>query len=128
MKKFDFKQRINSFLLREEGKISKKSILKAGIVLGAIALSLKTVTAHGQHCSNSLTIPSEDCGNTAGIKCPANGHHGNNFHDNNLNVKNMFGKLVLGHNNCAYAHSNHASHGSHGNNGHSQCCFGPSGA
>lgn len=33
------KPKIKAFLLKEDGKISKKSILKAGIIAGALALS-----------------------------------------------------------------------------------------
>ena len=34
------KKKVNAFLLEEEGKISKKNMIKGGVVLGAAALAL----------------------------------------------------------------------------------------
>ena len=107
MKKFDIKEKVCAFLLKEDGKISKKNILKAGIVLGAIALAGKAV--QGQTNGNcpkiNATIP--QCSD-ATPGCQAS--HTNAAHDNNLNVKNMFGKLVLSHGNCIETSHTHGNY------------------
>jgi hypothetical protein len=70
------KKKISSFLIKEEGKISKESLIKTGILLSAIAIaSLKSVNA----------------GTTAG--CPLDDTAGNSAtnlassHCNELNIE-----------------------------------------
>ena len=132
MKKFDVKQKITSFLLKEEGKITKKSILTAGIILGSIAVSSGLAEAHSNHssacyltnqgvsgdCPNVKAVIDEDCNLNSGASI-----HTNAAHDNNLNVKNLFGRLQLGHNNCLETHENHENHSSHSSHD-SGCCGG----
>lgn len=129
MKKFDIKQKISSFLLKEDGKITKKSVLKAGILLGAVALSGKIVAGHSSHANvNPDKTFDGDCPTVKSILWSTHpgkdGWHTNAAHENGMNVKNSFGRLVLGHDNCLETHNNHANHSSHGNSGSSDCCGG----
>ena len=111
MKLSGIKPKIAAFLLKEDGKISKKSIIKAGIVLGAVAFAASNVkgdyayTAHsnGQvldgSCPKSTPVncePLKECGDW----------HNNAAHDNNLILKNVFSKLVATHSHCVATHSN----------------------
>jgi len=57
----EIKKEISAFLVGEEGKISKQSLLKAGAVLGGIALassiSVKGVDAHSESWNvNELSL------------------------------------------------------------------------
>ncbi len=134
MKRFDVKQKITSFLLKEEGKITKKSVLTAGILLGAIAVSSGIAEAHTNHASGCSTstqgTPAGDCENVKAIineDCDLKSGasiHTNAAHDNNLNVKNLFGRLQLGHDNCLETHENHSNHGSHSSHDSGSCCGG----
>jgi len=110
MKKFDIKEKLCAFLLKEDGKISKKNVLKAGIVLGAIALAGKAVRGANPEFNG-------DCPNVNASLMPCDGanagcdaNHANAAHANNLNVKNMFGKLVLGHSNCIETAKTHGQY------------------
>jgi len=52
------KKKVNAFLTKEEGNISKQAILKAGVVLGGIAISLSSipsVSAPSTHDNAALT-------------------------------------------------------------------------
>lgn len=46
------KKNIKNFLLSEEGKISKQSVMKAGLVLGALGLFIDPVVTNAQHASH----------------------------------------------------------------------------
>ncbi len=114
MKTFDLKHKIGDFLLKEEGKISKASILKAGIVLGAIALSAKPAKA-GLIATDTITY-NGDCPGIDAKADPVTLNHiwpgtgyTNAAHSNNLNVKNVFGRLIMSHSNCVETHGQHAS-------------------
>jgi len=67
------KKKIKAFLSKEEGKISKQSLLKVGTVLGAIALgsivASKGVSAAVSH-SNSLSL-----GCSGGTATATHAHH-----------------------------------------------------
>ena len=67
------KKKVNAFLVGEEGKISKQSLLKAGAILGAIALgsviASKGVSAAVSH-SNSLSL-----GYSGGTATATHAHH-----------------------------------------------------
>lgn len=117
MKKFDLKQNIKAFLLKEDGRITKKSILKAGIVLGAMAIAVKSANAEWKKDTDyhqSYSKQTGDCEAVAQVTTkwpdyPGTAHE-NVAHDNLLNVKNFFGRLVLGHDNCIETHRNHYSY------------------
>ena len=50
----EVKKTINAFLVGEEGKISKQSIIKAGIILGTVSLStLSIASAHTDSITHS---------------------------------------------------------------------------
>jgi len=87
----ELKKTLNAFLVGEEGKISKQSIIKAGVILTAVSLgALKGVAGHSSHGSSvphsnslgSLTYQ----GSTAGTASTSHSHHA--------------------------SHASHASHGS----------------
>lgn len=107
-KTFGIKQKISSFLLREDGRVSKKAILKAGFIIGAIALAVKGADAgHGYHNNSVFT---GNCPNVNAEKpAPANwGPVNTALHENNLFVKTVFGKMEVGHDHCIETHSNTA--------------------
>lgn len=89
-------KKISAFLVKEEGKISKEKILKAGILLGAVALaSVKT--------ANASCPPAP----------PTNGED----HCNNLGITYNSGTATGTHEHEHGSHSSHSSHGSHGSHG-----------
>lgn len=126
MKTFDLKHKLGDFLLKEEGKISKASILKAGIVLGAIALSVKPAKA--EIIATFTGTPDGDCtgvdAKTMATHPGQDTSHTNAAHANNINVKNLFGKLVMGHANCIETHSQHASYYHDRDDSGGGCCSG----
>tara|TARA_Y100000034_G_scaffold79725_1_gene95669 strand:+ start:2588 stop:2890 length:303 start_codon:yes stop_codon:yes gene_type:complete len=78
------KKKVNAFLLEEEGKISKKNMIKGGVVLGAAALALfegqKLVSAgmeYNDHLGhkNGLNVGTgSDQGQIIGVQ-GAHNHH-----------------------------------------------------
>jgi hypothetical protein len=79
------KKKISSFLTKEEGKISKEKLIKAGILLGAAAL---------------VSVNEVEAG------------HSNTPHNNNLNL-NYVKPSAIGTHIHAAAHSSHSSHSSY---------------
>jgi len=62
----EVKKTITAFLVGEEGKISKQSIIKAGVVLGAVSLStLNIVSAHSDSISHTNNLGSLTYDNSA---------------------------------------------------------------
>lgn len=101
------KKKIHSFLIKEEGKISKKTIISVGTLITTIAASSLVSAGH----SNTYT---PDC---SGVTAPPNSAaHGNIL---GLNYESATAQGT--HNHCIETHSNshssHASHGSHGSHG-----------
>ena len=82
------KKKINAFLIGEEGKISKESLLKTSMVVTALAL--------GSAIASSNTSAAA------------------NLHTNNLAMKSYGSTAFKG---VHSHHASHASHGSHGNCG-----------
>jgi len=84
------KKKVNAFLVGEEGKISKQSLLKAGTILGAISLSsimaLKGVSAE-THPDYVTHVNSLSLGYSGGTAAATHTHHA--------------------------SHTSHGSHGSH---------------
>jgi hypothetical protein len=83
----ELKRRVNAFLVGEEGKISKDSILKAGALLGAVGISSVAMagSAVAQSHTNSIS---------------------GSFDPSTITVSGTHGH-----------HSSHSSHGSHGSHG-----------
>lgn len=54
-----FKKNIKTFLNSEEGKISKRAIIKAGLIVGAGGAFLDGDIANADHCQHSSH--SNDC-------------------------------------------------------------------
>ena len=75
------KKKVNAFLLEEEGKISKKNMIRGGVVLGAAALALlqsqKLVSAvysdNIQHNNGVLMAPEQ--ANSDGQMTAITGEH-----------------------------------------------------
>jgi hypothetical protein len=93
------KKTVQAFLAREDGKISKKTLLSAGLIAASIAASSAT----------ALYTP--DC---PGVVAPDNGQ----AHENSLGITDTAQKVMAVHNHCMESHVSHASGGG--------CCF-PSG-
>ena len=101
MNKFPkLKKSINSFLTKEDGRISKENLIKTGVLLSAAAIAgLKSAEAaacydpksHNNHCNAMALRHDFQSENTIGT------------HDN-------------GHGSHA-SHSSHGSHGSHSSHG-----------
>ncbi|MAG50270.1 hypothetical protein CL621_01355 [archaeon] len=64
------KKKINAFLIGEEGKISKQSLFKTGVILGGLALSSTLIKEVDAAHSNTLTASYGGGTGTAS-------HHGN---------------------------------------------------
>ena len=98
------KKKISSFLTKEDGKISKENLIKAGILLGSVALlSIKNVSAdcpidtspnHDDHCNTSTP------------------------HSSSLSLRYAHPTATGSHNDAPGVHNdshgNHVSHVSHG--------------
>ena len=97
------KKRIGAFLLGEEGKISKQSLLKTGIIIGSLAvattLAAKSTLAHSNHYNANCA-----CGAASGGACHDNGMSPPNYNQPTIRVQ---------HGHCSERHSNHSSHSSH---------------
>ena len=97
------KKRIGAFLLGEEGKISKQSLLKTGIVIGSLAvattLAAKSTLAHSNHYNSQCVV----CDATSGETC----------HVNNMATAYSNPTLTGQHNQCVEHHTNHSSHSAH---------------
>ena len=101
------KKKISSFLTKEDGKISKENLVKAGILLSAAALSSLSASAD----------------------CPPDGSASHDDHCNDLSVNysqpTVTGTHEHGHgshsshsaHSAHSSHSNHSSHGSHNSSG-----------
>jgi len=110
------KKKVNSFLLGEEGKISKKTLYKTGMVLSAIAISaemaIKNAEAHDSHGNHSNSY-NPDC---SGCTAP----NGGTCHESSVNLEldELKVQAISTHDNCLENHGN--SHSSHDQ--HQSCC------
>jgi hypothetical protein len=90
----EIKKKVNAFLVGEEGKISKKSLMKAGAFIGALSIgsTALTNTAYAQYThSNNLSAGFDT---TSFTLTGSHTHHGSHS-----------------------SHSSHSVHGSHGSGG-----------
>jgi len=93
-----FKKKINSFLTKEEGKISKENLIKTGILLGSAAIA---------------ALKSAEAG------CPLSGAASHSEHCNQAAVS-FFSRTATGaHSHSHGSHSSHSSHSSHCSHNHS---------
>lgn len=98
------KKKIHSFLIKEDGKISKKTIITVGTVIATIAASSFVAAGHSNTHSDSIN---QDC---PGITAP----HNDDAHTNAFNLGYSSSTAKGTHNHCIETHSNaHSSHGSH---------------
>ena len=109
----ELKKKIGSFLTKEDGKISKENLIKAGVLIAALSIGAASSakTASGAvSCTTDctdITNPS-DC---TSCDTPSTAHR------NTLGTPSYTSEqAVATHNHCAQ--SCHASHSSH-----SSCCF-----
>ena len=96
------KKKINAFLVGEEGKISKQSLLKVGAMLGGAALGtvLSARKAYAGHSSSDSTCDRCEASNDV-------------CHGNLLGVTSTGATIESSHEHCIETHSSHRSHGSH---------------
>jgi len=111
------KKKINSFLVGEEGKISKQSLLKVGVLLGGTALGtvLSAKKVYAQHCStghSSFVQDEPDC-------CDADAAYGHDgaakvtpCHGNDLSSSSSGAALNGDHAHCIGSHTSHSNHSS----------------
>ena len=110
----ELKKKIGSFLTKEDGKISKENLVKAGVLIAALSIgaasSAKTASGAVSCTTDCTDLPNPaDCSNcdTTEILHRPNALGTPTYVDN---------QAVATHNHCAQ--SCHASHSSH-----SSCCF-----
>jgi len=121
------KKEVRAFLTKEDGKMTKENLVKAGIVIAAFSaaasLNSSDVSAqtHTSNCNEGWvsggcgTDPPDGWSCTDGLAAGNNGEH-----DNDLDFNVQGNDLVSSHGHCADtfqwdAHSSHTSH--------SSCCF-----
>lgn len=92
------KKKIGSFLTKEDGKISKENLIKAGILLSAAVIAtLKTADAGHSNTPHSNSITADySAGTATGTHSHSPAHSNHSSHS---------------------SHGSHASHGSHGSHG-----------
>jgi len=113
-----FKRKLSSFLSKEDGKISKKSLLKAGITAAMISIVATEVTATA--CDSAQGGHSSIHANQCELLVPlAENNDEYTQHSNSLNLIVNSGTAVGEHAHCAglSSHCSHASHGSHNSHG-----------
>ena len=90
------KKKINAFLVEEEGKISKQSLLKTGILLttAAVGTAVAAKKVSALHTSGGTQV----------------------FHDNGMAIRSTGHSVSAnhGHHGSHASHGSHSSHGSHG--------------
>src|SRR3989338_188187 len=98
--KKEIKKKLKSFLLKEDGQISKETILRTAVVTSSIALGAtmaadQVAAGHNSH-----------------------GNHGSNAHVNSINLNTAPVTTAAG----SHAHTPHSSHASH-SSAEFDCCF-----
>ena len=127
----EFKKKVASFISKEDGKISKESLIKAGVL--AATFSLATALASKPASSHASCEPAQCPDLPKGVTSPIGGGGGHDSHessgpvsahDNDLDLDYDEGVARGTHGHCAHAchgahtsHGSHASHGSHGSHG-----------
>ncbi|MBW2979908.1 hypothetical protein KY360_00645 [Candidatus Woesearchaeota archaeon] len=120
MKIPQLKKKVNAFLIGEEGKISKESLLKVGALLSgaALGIALASKKAYANHVSHSqasdgaCTTAADDCVPDTTVIC-----NGNTYHGNSLTVYTTPSSVNAEHAHCIETHNSHSSHSSHGSHG-----------
>ncbi|MBW2979910.1 hypothetical protein KY360_00655 [Candidatus Woesearchaeota archaeon] len=120
MKIPQLKKKVNAFLIGEEGKISKESLLKVGALLSgaALGIALASKKAYANHVSHSQG--SDGACNTYAddpSQCTPGFCDDDIFHGNNLAVGEAPGSITPSHAHCVETHNSHSSHSSHGSHG-----------
>jgi hypothetical protein len=95
------KRTVRSFLIEEEGRISKKNLIKAGIVIASLAAA--EIASAGWHDSCNPCCPD--------VQAPRFG----TAHENALTINHPGGFVDATHSHCVETHS--ASHSSGGGGG-----------
>ena len=88
----EIKRTVRSFLIEEEGRISKKNLVRAGVVIASIAAAeLVSADTHNQY--NPTDCP--------GVTAPS----GDSAHSNSLSVSHPDGYVAATHNHCVETHA-----------------------
>lgn len=106
----ELKKKMGSFLRKEDGKISKENIIKAGLVISVIGAAVfKDATAgHCSHndglaavCKPGTYTKDPDCGGASIV----------DGHCNNINITKDDGSVLASHQNAkGDSHVNHSNH------------------
>jgi hypothetical protein len=89
----ELKKNISAFLTKEDGKITKESLIKAGIVLGVIAIGIKKVEASCYASDNGYRTCETCCGKGGDVTVATN------WNGNILPVSGVWDRNQ--HGNCA---------------------------
>ena len=111
----ELKKKISSFLRKEDGKISKESLIKTGVIIAAVSsMVAKDAVAGHASCDPECTDPEvpnpalSESYDDSGIKT----------HGNVLGLSSTGVSIAGTHNHCIEnCHSSHDSHTSHCNAG-----------
>ena len=115
MKLPQIKKTISSFLLEEDGKITKQSALTLGSILGAAAIgTLATDIANAATHTNDYGI-SWDAGNIKGEHSHHSSHASHSSHSSHSSHGSHSSHATHTSHASHSAHGNHTSHSSHGN-------------
>lgn len=113
-----FKKKVCSFITKEDGKISKQSLIKAGLLAAVISFG---TLASAKKASAGVTCEGEvynDCNNVDNPLNKYNVDRTETSHGNSLSLSTDTSGAVGTHNHCIQtchvSHGHHSSHGSHG--------------
>jgi hypothetical protein len=123
-----FKKKIVSFMSKEDGKISKEKLIKAGILAAvfsfAVASQLKQTAAAGHDDHTNSGHNSFDPPTRCGIPVPNLDHGANEVygpdHENIISFSDTAGVATGTHKHCV--HTGHVSHDSHNHHGSGGWC------
>lgn len=110
----EFRKKISSFLSKEDGRITKEGLLKAGVAAVVMAAAAAVSSQQVAAGHSNVTSCTPDCG--TGPSLPANTNMNNqavHFHSNNVLLGASGGTATGTHSHCIET-CQHASHGSHG--------------
>lgn len=98
------KKKITSFLRKEDGKISKEKLMKAGILITIVSVA-------------NLKNANAACSTSHSNWCPPHGNTGSHCNELGLSYSAATATGTHSHHGNHCSHSSHASHGSHGSHG-----------
>ena len=122
------KKKLSSFLLSEEGKISKQSLLSLGAFMSAAVIGgiLATKEAAATH-TNSLDVAYSD-GTATGTHAHHSSHSSHGSHGSHGSHSSHGSHGSHGSHSSHGSHGSHSSHSSHANAGDCACACACTGA